>query len=119
MNALGGSGRPFEVKFHADGFLVCTDCGMTGKPLENDSLKNLDACECGGMIEGFKVMGDLTLRAVFVDPVDLSAFGIDLPGIVVDDDFLEFLEEESAMGASLEFDEFAELWVQWLEENVE
>ena len=83
---------------HAEGFLVCTRCGKTGKPLVNQSLNVLDSCECGGVLEGFKIN--------------------ELPVVVVDDDFYEYLEEESVDG-SLESVEFAEYWVEWALENVE
>lgn len=44
--------------------------------------------------------------------------GLDLPLIVVDDDFIEYLEEES-VEEFLEIDEFAIYWSTWLKECTE
>lgn len=89
--------RNIYADIHAEGFLVCTGCGKTGKPLIKQPLKELDSCECGGVLEGFKING--------------------LPVAMVDDDFFEYLEEEGVEG-SLELVELMEYWAQWEKENL-
>jgi len=61
-------------------------------------------------------MGELQPIATFANPIDFSEIGIELPVIVVDDDFIEFLEEESV--ESMEVVEMAEYWAQWEKENL-
>lgn len=48
--------------------------------------------------------------------IELFDVGLELPVMVVDDDFVEYLEEESTEG-TIEMVEFAELFAQWLKEN--
>lgn len=43
--------------------------------------------------------------------------GLELPVIVVDDDFLEFVEEECI--ETMDVAEFWELWNEWEKENVQ
>lgn len=50
---------------------------------------------------------------VFLEGQDI---GLDLPAIVVDDDFLEYLEEES-VEHSMDISEFAIYWNNWVREN--
>ncbi len=55
------------------------------------------------------------IPVLFLDGVDV---GLDLPAIVVDDDFIEYLEEESVEG-TMDIAEFAIYWNTWLKECTE
>ena len=54
----------------------------------------------------------------FPDTYDLSAVGYALPVIVADDDFCDFLEENS-FEETIGIAEFWELWNEWAKENIE
>ena len=50
--------------------------------------------------------------------IDLKDVGLSLPVMVADDDFIEFLQEESVFD-SIELVELAELFALWMKENCE
>jgi hypothetical protein len=50
--------------------------------------------------------------------MELFDIGLELPVMVADEDFIEFLQEEG-VGESIEEVEAAEYFVQWMKENCE
>ena len=58
-------------------------------------------------------MGSLRMLANFPG----ENIGLDLPVIVVDDDFFEYLKEEAI--EAMDVAEFHEVWIDWAKENVE
>jgi hypothetical protein len=50
--------------------------------------------------------------------MEMMEIGLDLPVVVMDDDFIEYLEEESA-GNSIDINELAIYFHQWMKENCE
>jgi len=59
---------------------------------------------------------EFAMKAVF----DGEPFGFDLPLLVVDDSFFEYLEDETDYeGGSLDIGEFALYYLEWEKENAE
>ena len=50
--------------------------------------------------------------------IDLTYVGLELPVMVADDDFIEFLQEESVFD-TIELVELAELFFEWMNDNCE
>ena len=60
-------------------------------------------------------MAELQPTAHFLGAEDI---GIDLPVIVIDDDFFEFLQEISVDDKSMDVSELFEYWSEWEDEHV-
>lgn len=60
-------------------------------------------------------MAELQPTAHFPGSEDI---GIDLPVIVIDDDFFEFLQEISVDDKSMDVSELFEYWSEWEDEHV-
>jgi hypothetical protein len=60
-------------------------------------------------------MAELQPTAHFPGAEDI---GIDLPVIVIDDDFFEFLQEISVDDKSMDVSELFEYWSEWEDEHV-
>jgi hypothetical protein len=60
-------------------------------------------------------MAELQPTAFFPGAEDI---GIDLPVVVVDDDFFEFLQEISVDDESMDVAEVFEYWNEWVQEHV-
>ena len=61
-------------------------------------------------------MAEMEMRAI--DSLTGIDMGLDLPVVVVDDDFIEYLEEEG-LRPSIDINDFALAWIDWAAENVE
>lgn len=61
-------------------------------------------------------MAEMEMRAI--DSLTGIDMGLDLPVVVVDDDFIEYLEEEG-LTPSIDINDFALAWIDWAAENVE
>lgn len=61
-------------------------------------------------------MVEFAMKAVFAE----ESLGFDLPLVVVDEDFFEYLEDETAYeGDSMDIGEFALYYLEWERANVE